>query len=497
MPSLRAPLAAGLALALVLVLFARGGPPAEAATINVTKTNDTADGACNSDCSLREAIIAANANPGADVVNVPAGTYTLTISGQNEDAAATGDLDIKSSFLTISGAGASSTIIDGGGVDRVFDVQQTLISISISGLTVRNGSAGSIASGGGIWIRNSSMVTLTNVVVDSNSAGTNGGGISNAGNLSVTGSTISRNLVTAPGAVGGGIHVATSTGNLTITNSTVSGNISSGSGGGISNYHTATLTNLTITGNQGFGGGGAYNNNGFSATTTVKNTIIAGNAANNGPDCNGNVSSQGYILVQNASGCTISGVSTGNLIGPNPFLGPLADNGGPTQTHEIFFGSPAINNGGAGCPSTDQRGAPRVGVCDIGSFEYGSSPGPAPTPTPSPTPTPVPTPTPSPTPTSPPPSGGTAGNVDCSGGGNPVDAVDGLKILRWVAGLQVSQNEPCTNPGDAMTSGGNPYIQGDVDCSGIVNAVDALKILRWLAGLPISLGECPPLETQV
>jgi hypothetical protein len=90
-----------------------------------------------------------------------------------------------------------------------------------------------------------------------------------------------------------------------------------------------------------------------------------------------------------------------------------------------------------------------------------------------------------------PPSGGTAGNVDCSVGGNPVDAVDALKILRWVAGLTVSQNEQCTNPGDAMTSGGNPYIQGDVDCSGAVTAVDALKILRWLAGLPISLGVPP------
>ena len=82
---------------------------ARAATFVVTKTADTNDGTCDSDCSLREAIVAANANAGVDVITLPAGTYTLTIAGANEDAAATGDLDLTES-VTINGAGAAPSI---------------------------------------------------------------------------------------------------------------------------------------------------------------------------------------------------------------------------------------------------------------------------------------------------------------------------------------------------------------------------------------------------
>src|SRR6186713_823446 len=81
-----------------------------AATFVVTKTADTADGACDADCSLREAITAANAAAGADVITLPAGTYTLTITGTNEDLNADGDLDITTP-MTINGAGSGSTII--------------------------------------------------------------------------------------------------------------------------------------------------------------------------------------------------------------------------------------------------------------------------------------------------------------------------------------------------------------------------------------------------
>ena len=81
---------------------------AQAATFTVTKTADTNDGFCDADCSLREAIIATNALPGADTITVPAGTYTLSIAGTFEDAAATGDLDITDE-LTFSGAGADTS----------------------------------------------------------------------------------------------------------------------------------------------------------------------------------------------------------------------------------------------------------------------------------------------------------------------------------------------------------------------------------------------------
>src|SRR5439155_2998816 len=95
--------------------------PAAAATFTVTKTADTNDGNCDTDCSLREAIIAANASPGMDTIIIPPGTYLLSIPGMEEDAAATGDLDITDGLI-LTGAGAASTIIDGGGVDRVFHV---------------------------------------------------------------------------------------------------------------------------------------------------------------------------------------------------------------------------------------------------------------------------------------------------------------------------------------------------------------------------------------
>src|SRR6476646_5626626 len=86
--------------------------PTSAATFTVTKTADTNDGACNADCSLREAIIAANATAGLDVITVPAGTYTLTRSGVDNNAA-NGDLDVTDP-LTINGAGQGSTIIQAG-----------------------------------------------------------------------------------------------------------------------------------------------------------------------------------------------------------------------------------------------------------------------------------------------------------------------------------------------------------------------------------------------
>src|SRR5262249_3184935 len=116
------------ALTMVLLLFAAIGPQtALAATFTVTKTADTNDGVGNSDCSLREAISAANATLGADTITLPAGTYQLTLAnagGTNEDNNATGDLDVNDS-LTINGAGSGTTIIEAGtntsnGIDKVF-----------------------------------------------------------------------------------------------------------------------------------------------------------------------------------------------------------------------------------------------------------------------------------------------------------------------------------------------------------------------------------------
>ena len=136
-------------------------------TYTVSTTTDGGSG------SLRQAIIDANAHPGADTISLPAGTYTLVIQGRGEDAAATGDLDI-SGDLAIAGAGVDTTIIDASGIDRVLHVLSG--TVSLSGLTVRNGSV--VGSGGGIL--NAGNLTLTNVKVTQNLA-SSGGGVFNEG----------------------------------------------------------------------------------------------------------------------------------------------------------------------------------------------------------------------------------------------------------------------------------------------------------------------------
>src|SRR5919198_4947983 len=110
---------AGVAVAVWVVLA--GAPNAAAATFAVTRTDDPSPGACDSDCSLREAVLAANAGSGGDTIHVPAGHYRLTIPGPDEDSGASGDLDVTQD-VTIEGDGARWTMIDAEGGDRVFDV---------------------------------------------------------------------------------------------------------------------------------------------------------------------------------------------------------------------------------------------------------------------------------------------------------------------------------------------------------------------------------------
>ena len=337
------------ALAVVAAIVSVGGRPAAAATFTVTKTADTADGVCDADCSLREAIIAANASAVADTIELPAGTYTRTIAGANEDLAATGDLDIAggsaSGGLTINGDGAVTTIIDGGDLDRVFHVRSG--TVSISGVTIQNGSGG---EGGGIY--NVGTLTLTNSTVSGNTAPSNGGGIYNYSTLTLTNSTVSGNAAPTDG---GGIY--NFGGTLTLTNSTVSGNTATSSGGGIYNsshsYTLATLTNSTITNNSaGSGSGGGIARAGSTSNfVNLKNTIVANSTS--GGNCLGTMASNGNNLDSDGT-CGLAGPT--DQTNTNPQLGPLADNGGPTQTHALLAGSPAIDAGNnAGCPATDQR----------------------------------------------------------------------------------------------------------------------------------------------
>jgi hypothetical protein len=179
---------------------------------------------------------------------------------------------------------------------------------------------------------------------------------------------------------GGGI--SNSGGTVTLTNSTVSGNSATAGleGGGIVNFNggTVTLTNSTVSDNSAlFGGGGIFN---VGGAVTLRNTILAGNSASTGPDCVGTLTSGGYNLLGNDSGCVFT-PATGDQVGTaaspiDPTLGPLQDNGGPTYTQALLAGSPAIDvvsQAHLAGLTTDQRGLPRPNngetVGDIGAYE--------------------------------------------------------------------------------------------------------------------------------
>jgi predicted outer membrane repeat protein len=226
-------------------------------------------------------------------------------------------------------------------------------------------------------------MTVADSTISSNSSARDGGGISILGSsLSVTGSTITGN--SAPS--GGGIYNAG--GGLVIENSTISGNSAGTSGGGI--YGGATVENSTISGNSGTSGGGIYN----TSSLIMRNTILnAGASGENIFNDGGTVTSDGYNLSSDDAGGYLTG--PGDQINIDPLLGPLQNNGGPTLTHALLPGSPAIDTGDPNFtppPSNDQRDChfDRVfnGRIDIGSFETQPPRRPCPTPRPRPSPPP-------------------------------------------------------------------------------------------------------------
>jgi CSLREA domain-containing protein len=383
-------------LLLSLVLLAMTGP-ASAATFNVTKLTDTSDGTCDiADCSLREAVIAANADAAADTIVLGAGEHILSITGTDEDASVTGDLDILNS-VTIEGGGKA--IINADSIDRVFHViNSTAVPmpvVTFSGLTLSGGyittsGAGIFVSngtvsvknslfsrntstnfGGGITVDSNSHATIVNCTFHGNSAGHGGGVDVGSGAAKIFNSTVHENTASYYGA---GIRVFI-VGNLYLENSTISGNVSSSVGGGIyvEDALSSNIINSTITGNSAGVGGGIYN----SLNTIIGSSILSGNSAGTGPDCAGGLGSYGYNMIKDLTDCPFTSPATGDLPGIDPFLGPLADNGGPTLTHAPIRYSPAIDAGDPACAGTDQRGVlrPLEGGsgstrCDIGALEY-------------------------------------------------------------------------------------------------------------------------------
>ena len=352
----------------LLALFVLARPAVSGSTdLAVTKTADTNDSACTqSDCSLREAIVHANTF-GADFIDVPAGTYKLTREGSGEDFADTGDLDVRKGVI-IRGEGARETIIDGGGIDRVFHMptQQTStpFSIGISGVTITGGSVPD-SPGGGIYHEAfNATLNLFNSTVRGNEAN-EGGGITNRGvgsTITITGSTVSANKA----EIGGGIQNQRDT--LTLANSTVSGNSSERYGGGIELFDgTATITNSTVASNKAKEEGGGIN---VGTSATFKNTIVANNksAFKTSNNCSDPVISEDNNL-ENGTSCGFT--RPGDVNAKKPKLGKLKDNGGPTNTHALLKGSKVIDAGGAPFPATDQRGVtrPQGAANDIGAYE--------------------------------------------------------------------------------------------------------------------------------
>jgi CSLREA domain-containing protein len=250
----------------------------------VTKTSDTADGNCTpTDCSLREAVIAANGSPGPDTIELQSGqAYTLSFGTAGEDQSLGGDLDIHDS-VTITGtlARAAETVVKGGAGwgDRIFHVFAGA-NVSINGVTIQSGNAGAAAGGG---ILNQGTLALDASAVSGNTAA-GGGGILNQGTLTLNRSTVSGN--TASGANGGGIL---NQGTLTLTNSTISGNTAS-SGGGLANSSAATLSSVTIAANTATSGSAGGLLNATGQTIALKNSLIADNHGAAAPDCAGALS---------------------------------------------------------------------------------------------------------------------------------------------------------------------------------------------------------------
>lgn len=385
-----------------LIFSGSPAPVAAATTFTVSKTTDTADGKCNSDCSLREAIIAANKQAGWDTISLKAGTYRLSRAGKGENAAATGDLDITDD-LTISGAAAATTIIDGNALDRVFEVLD-IATLKVSNVTIQNGNllpqhaSGSIgcpnndflflieAGGGGIL--NCGDLTLTNSVVKGNRVDINGGGIYNTGTLNLINSTVTDNTTARTWdpdeSDGGGIYNA-GAGSVRIDNSTISGNSARLHGGGVANYgKDMKLTNSTVSGNRAGQSGGGLVNSGVNAFLILSNSTVAFNTADavglpegggggistffdyqvglqnsivarnvdtsgQAPDCLGALDSFGYNIVSNTTGCTFEN-TTGDKLNVDPKLAALQSNGGPTKTHAPQAASPAIDAGNPAAP---------------------------------------------------------------------------------------------------------------------------------------------------
>lgn len=381
---------------MLLAVFGLTGS-VSAATLTVTTTNDTI--AADGQCSLREAITAANldaafngcaAGSGMDVILLGAGEYRIDRAGAGEDANSTGDLDVRSS-LTIQGAGADVTRIRGDRNDRVFDLAMPgagqPIAAMITGVTIRNGDG---ISGGAILNAAGASLVVSGCSIVNNTAG-QGAGIATHGTLEVINSAFHANAADNGGAIWSGA------GTTTLRNVTFDANTATGSGAVASFNAPALLNNVTMTLNiadsdlDDFGDGALE----INANVSISNSIVArnidlslGGSSLVNPDCmvgpSGSLVSAGYNIIGNIGAvCVLDDAQPGDQVGNaaqpiNPLLQPFAVYGGTVETEPPQAASPAVERGSpalagtpGACEATDARGIlrPQGSRCDIGAAE--------------------------------------------------------------------------------------------------------------------------------
>lgn len=384
-------MAVGALLLLCVVLPLLPAGPAWAAEITVNSAADAV--ADDGECTLREAVASANtdAASGSAAGECAAGQgddeilfdlpipSTITLGGEGL---------VIDSNVSVTGPGQNRLTIDGEGANGVFKIaaRTPANTVAISGLTVTGGRAG-IGVGGGI--SNAGDLTLSESTVSGNTVSianfSGGGGILNGGEMTISKSTISGNAAFLGGGVANG-------GNLTISESTVSGNSATIGSGILSEYANTTVVNSTVSGNSASTtGGGVYVEGGIAviknstitrnnapagegggvssfggslwARTEIVSSIVAGNTDLDIDEFNARDTSsflsKGYNLI--GSGNALAAFAgTGDRTGvTDPGLKDLADNGGPTRTHALTTDSPAIDRGTSAGLGSDQRGASR------------------------------------------------------------------------------------------------------------------------------------------
>ncbi len=324
------------------------------------------------DCSLREAIEAANTNAKVDRCKAGSATeqdaiqFALGKKAKTIVLGTTLPVITDPSGLRINGREASITI-SGNEQVRVFEVAAGA-QLALSKLTVADG----LSSGNGGGLLNNGTVKVGKTTFSNNSANFGGGILNNSGGtLTVTDSTLSTN---SAGVNGAGIYNQSGGSTLRVTNSTFSENSAGETGGGIfNNQATLTVTNSTFSENSaGDTGRGIFNSGG---PVILRNTILA-NRTSGGNICTGTIADGGYNIDTDGT-CVEESVTTSQTTDPRLDPDGLQNNGGPTQTIALMKGSPAINaipKGENGCATeikTDQRGVsrPQGSGCDIGAFE--------------------------------------------------------------------------------------------------------------------------------